>query len=323
MKKILFILVTVVLTLALLSGCSAGGKEADEGDGRLRVVTTIFPEYDWVMNILGDNPGEVQVSMLLDNGVDLHSYQPTVDDILNISTCDVFVYVGGESDAWVESAMSGAVNKDMAAVNLLEVLGEQVKEEEMVEGMQKEDEGEEEEGYDEHVWLSLRNAVLLCDSICDALVLKDPAHGEIYKKNCAEYKEKLAALDEEYGKAVAEARFDTLLFGDRFPFRYMLDDYGLEYYAAFAGCSSESEAGFDTITFLAGKADELMLPAVLTIDGSDGKIAQTIVDNTKTGDKKVLVLDSMQSITSEDIKNGRTYLSVMRDDLAVLKEALN
>ena len=290
--------------------------------------------------------------MLLDNGVDLHSFQPTADDILKISTCDLFIYVGGESDEWVEDALEEATNKDMEVINLLEVLGDSVKEEEVVEGMQEEEheheheEGEEagehehEEGeeadehehehehedgeaeYDEHVWLSLRNTQTLVQSISDSIGRIDPDNAETYSVNTKNYIEKLNALDQEYEAAVRDAAFHTLLFGDRFPFRYLVDDYGLDYYAAFVGCSAETEASFETITFLAQKTDELGLPAVMTIEGADHRIAETIVENTKSKDQKILTMDSMQATTSEDVKSGTTYLSVMENNLSVLKDAL-
>ncbi|MBR4431385.1 MAG: zinc ABC transporter substrate-binding protein [Clostridiales bacterium] len=337
-----------------LCGCSAAQK-ANTSD-KMKIVTTIFPEYDWVNNILGDNASNAEVTMLLDNGVDLHSFQPTASDILKVSECDLFIYVGGESDEWVEDVLKEATNKDMIAINLLEVLGDKVVEEEIVEGMQEEEdkdhdhEHEDEEHdhededehehehediakehehhhddeveYDEHVWLSLRNAAILVNSISDAVQKIDPANAEAYKKNAASYIGKLNALDADYQAAVSAASNNTLLFGDRFPFRYLVDDYGLEYYAAFVGCSAESEASFETIVFLSGKVDELSLPAVLTIEGKDHSIAQTIVENTAAKDQKILTMDSMQSTTSDDVKNGASYLSIMESNLSVLKEAL-
>ena len=327
MKKYL-ILTAAILMAACLSACSTVTKAQSKTDNKIQVVTTIFPEYDWVMNILGDNPSGIDVTMLLDNGVDLHSYQPTAEDILKISTCDLFIYVGGESDEWVEDALNSAENKDKIAINLLEVLGEKVKEEEIVEGMEceEEEEGkEEEEGpeYDEHVWLSLENASILAGSISEAIQKIDTNEAAIYKKNTEDYIAKLNALDKEYKAVVSSASVKTLLFGDRFPFRYLTDDYGLTYYAAFVGCSAETEASFETVTFLAGKMDELELPCVMTIEGKDHRIAETIIENTKNKDQKILTMDSMQSVTSKDVQNGTTYLSVMEGNLDVLKEALS
>ncbi len=329
MRKIISFLLAAILTAGCLSGCaSAVNAQAagNPGDPGLKIVTTIFPEYDWVMNILGDNPAHAEVTMLLDNGVDLHSFQPTADDIMKISTCDMFIYVGGESDEWVEDALKEATNKDMAVIDLLDVLGDSVKEEEMVEGMQEseeEEEGEEEEPeYDEHVWLSLRNAMTLTESISNELQRIDAANKDTYKSNSDAYIEKLKALDKKYSDAVSGASVRTLLFGDRFPFRYLTDDYGLDYYAAFVGCSAETEASFETISFLANKVDELSLNAVMTIEGADHRIAETIVQNTAGKDQQILTMDSMQSTTSKDVEDGAAYLSVMEDNLSVLKEAL-
>ena len=329
-KRIIAVLAAAVLVMGVLASCAAGsGEDTDsDKDGGLKIVTTIFPEYDWVMNVLGDKADDSDVTMLLDNKVDLHSYQPTADDLMKISTCDVFIYVGGESDGWVDDALKGAVNKDMKVINLMEVLGDKAKEEEIVEGMQgedEEDEGEEgEEGpeYDEHVWLSLKNASEIVSRIGDVLAEADPDNADEYKENAAAYVNKLGELDEKYEEAVKAGAKDTVLFGDRFPFRYMFDDYGLKYYAAFVGCSAETEASFETITFLAGKVDELGLDCVMTIDGSDQSIAKTIIKNTKSGGQKILMLDSMQTTTADEMKNGKSYMTVMESNLGVLTKAL-
>jgi zinc transport system substrate-binding protein len=331
MKKKLMMFFCAVLAACRLSACgsgASGGVTAEAGD-RMQIVTTIFPEYDWVVNVLGEEGKNADVTLLLDNGVDLHSYQPTTDDILKISSCDVFLYVGGESDGWVDDALREAINKDMVVINLLDLLGDKAKEEEIVEGMQAEEEEEEgEEGeeeeieYDEHVWLSVKNAAFYTDKIAEALSKADPAHADAYGKNAKAYIEKLTELDNRYEKEVAAAENKTVLFGDRFPFRYLVDDYGISYYAAFVGCSAETEASFETVTFLSGKVDELQLPAVMVIENSDQKIAKTIVDNTSSKDQQILVLDSMQSVTSKDMAGGTTYLSVMEKNLDVLKGAL-
>ena len=341
MKRIIPLCLALIMTVGLLAGCGKQNERTASDKTRLRVVTTIFPEYDWVREILGDKADNAEVTMLLDNGVDLHSYQPTADDIVKISECDLFIYVGGESDDWVDDALKNAANKNMKVINLLEALGERVKTEEVVEGMQeeehdhdhdhedadehddaKEHDHEEEAEYDEHVWLSLKNAQTLCSAISAVLQQIDPDNKDTYAANASAYIKKLSALDADYQAAVNAAACKTVLFGDRFPFRYLAEDYGLRYYAAFAGCSAESEASFETISFLAGKVDELNLPCVLTIEGVQHKIAETIVRNTAAKNQKVLMMDSMQSTTSKDAANGATYLSVMEQNLSVLKEAL-
>lgn len=329
MKKILAITVASVIAAGSITACSAEAATNEVSDEKISIVTTIFPEYDWVMNVLGDNPAGAEVTMLLDDGVDLHSYQPTVDDIMKIADCDLFICVGGESDEWVEDALAEATNDDMIVINILDVLGDSVVEEEIVEGMEGEEEeaeeGEEEEGpeYDEHVWLSLRNAKVLVESIEEALVTVDPDNESTYSQNADSYEAELTVLDEEYSAVVSQAACDTVLFGDRFPFRYMTDDYGLNYYAAFVGCSAETEASFETITFLANKVDELSLNAVLTIEGADHSIAETIVENTAAQDQQILTLDSMQSVTASDVEAGASYISIMESNLEVLREALS
>ena len=327
MKKITALLLALFMLVGALAGC---GKQNDTNQtDKLSIVTTIFPEYDWVREILGEKADNAEITMLLDNGVDLHSYQPTADDIVKISDCDLFIYVGGESDEWVEDALRNAANGNMKVINLLELLGDSVKTEEIVEGMQEEEhehedaeEHEHEEEADEHVWLSLKNAKMLVRVISKALQELDPDNKDIYAANADAYVKKLSALDAEYQTAVDAASNKTILFGDRFPFRYLVDDYGLRYYAAFVGCSAETEAGFETISFLAKRVDELKLPCVLTIEGAQHKIAETIVRNTTAKNQRVLTMDSMQSTTSKDVKNGTTYLSVMEKNLSVLKEAL-
>lgn len=499
MKKRISIILAVVMALLCLAACGQNKSKYSSKNDKIKVVTTIFPEYDWVREIAGEN-SNVDITMLLDNGVDLHSYQPTAEDIMKISSCDMFIYVGGESDEWVEDALKESVNKNMKVINLLDVLKDTVKTEEAMPGMQSEEghnhgyshfddsdvqdrsltdwsgewqsvypyiengdldevmerkaesgdktaeeykkyyetgyktdvekmsiNGEEgtmeftkngvtskakyeykgykiydyssenrgvryffesvdnasdapkyvqfsdhgispskaehyhiyagndsfdalseemdnwptyypagmtsneikedmleheEKEYDEHVWLSLRNAEKLCDAIADSLCDIDSENKNVYSTNAAVYKNKLKELDDQYQNVVKNSTNKTLPFGDRFPFRYMVDDYGLKYYAAFAGCSAESEASFETISFLAKKVDELGLKNVMTIEKSDKKIANTIISNTKNKNQKIFELNSLQSTTSKDVKNGVTYLSVMKSNLNVLKEAL-
>lgn len=321
MKKILALLLALWIPAAVLSGCAPQDDSA--ASNKLNIVTTIFPAYDWVREILGDETDRAEITTLLDSGVDLHSYQPTVDDIVKISDCDLFLYVGGESDGWVDDALKNAPNKDRKVIRLLDVLGDSAKAEETVEGMQEEEHDHEEEAeYDEHIWLSLKNAQVLVAAISEALQESDPARKDTYAANAAAYAEKLSALDGEYRAAVDSGKYKTLLFGDRFPFRYLADDYGLDYYAAFPGCSAETEASFETVSFLAGKMDALGLPCVLTIEGTQHKIAETIVQNTAQKNQQILTMDSMQAVTANDASSGVSYLSIMEKNLSVLKKAL-
>ena len=341
LRKIIFSLLSLFV-VAGMAGHFAPAFAQEAVQEPVKVVVTVFPAYDWTMQILGDDPGAVEVTWLFDDGVDPHSYQPSMEDILKIADCDLFIYVGGESDKWVNDALAGAVNPDMKVLNLLEILGVEAREEELVEGMQEDPEdaaAEEEESVegtkgdpedatadvelDEHVWLSLRNAELFCREIAAALEAMDPSHAQIYQDNADAYLEQLQKLDESYKQTVSESSGDTILVADRFPFRYLADDYGLNYYAAFAGCSAETEASFETIIFLVQKVDELGLPCVLTIDGSDQKIAETIVQSTASKDQKILMLDSMQSETRDNLQAGETYLGVMEANLSTLDEALD
>ncbi|MCD8009953.1 MAG: metal ABC transporter substrate-binding protein [Lachnospiraceae bacterium] len=321
MRRFLILCLVLTLTVPSLVGCGASSASASGEAESLRVVTTIFPVYDWVREILSGND-EANLIFLADDGVDMHSFQPTVEDILNISTCDLFIYVGGESDQWVEDALQGAVNEEMQVINLMDVLGEKVQEEEIVEGMEGEDDDGEEAEYDEHIWLSLRNAETLSGVIAETLAKIDPEHAELYTENAAAYTEELSALDASYQEAVDTSTQNALLFGDRFPFRYLVDDYGLSYYAAFAGCSSETEASFETIVFLAGKVDELELGSILTIENSDQTIATAIQQNTQDKNQQILTMHSMQSVTLKEAETGTTYLSLAEENLEVLREAL-
>lgn len=319
-KSFLSILCTLTALLAL-SGCTSDKPAASSAaDDKIKITVTVFPEYDWVRNILQDRADEVDLTLLMKNGADLHNYQPSADDIMKIADSDLFIYIGGESDEWVNGALKNKMNPDMIELNLLDILGSRAKEEEIVEGMEAEE--EEEAAYDEHIWLSLRNAETLCSAITDAISTVDPDHAEEYSANLSAYQQKLHDLDQEYADAVSSSSYHTLLFGDRFPFRYMVDDYGLDYYAAFVGCSAETEASFETIIFLADKVNELDLHSVCKIESSDGSIADTVVSNTTSKNQKILTFDSMQSVTRDRIDQGDTYLTIMQGNLEVLKEAL-
>lgn len=324
---------------------------------KISIVCTTFPQYDWVKNILGEEAERFNVTLLLDNGVDMHSYQPAVKDIATAGSSDLFIYVGGESDTWVEDALKEAKNKDLKAINLMETLDNFVKEEEVVEGMQEErkslghsheksskekqeqtqkeshensqeingqkEAADEEPEYDEHIWLSIRNAEIMVKNIEKAIEQLDSDNAKVYQNNAENYIKKLDTLDKQYANTIQNAKYKAILFGDRFPFRYMVDDYDLKYYAAFAGCSAETMAGFETVTFLAKKADELRLPVILTIENSDGRIAEAVKSNTTKKNQKILAMNSLQSVTKEQIADGITYLQVMQENLSVLSEALN
>ena len=240
----------------------------------------------------------------------------------------MLVYVGGESDKWIEEILENSVNSNIKTINLMNVLGEKAKEEELVEGMEDDDHDDHDDHdaeleYDEHVWLSLDNAQLFVKSITENLCAIDSENAGTYKANCERYLSQLDALDDEYEEVIENSKYKTLIFADRFPFRYLTDDYDLSYYAAFKGCSAETEASFETITFLANKADELNLPRILTIDGSDGKIAKTVAATSKNKDRMIYSLDSLQSVTDNEVQSGKTYIKAMESNLEILKKALN
>lgn len=326
-KKTASLLMIMLFSIAYISGCTdmdnMPGKE-----GKLSIVCTTFPQYDWVKNIIKGKEDIFDVTLIMDNGADLHNYQPTTEDMVIIGASDIFIYVGGESDAWVDDALKDTSNKNMSIINLMDVLGENLYEEEVIEGMtgeahsHTEDEAAHEDEYDEHIWLSLKNAKILVQSIASYISDIDKENAGIYEDNLTAYIALLDELDEEYKDAVSNAERNTILFGDRFAFRYMIEDYGIDYYAAFNGCSAETEASFETITYLSGKLDELDLPVVFVLENADTAVAQAVIDNTRDKNQTIMTLNSLQSVTVNDINDGVTYIDVMKDNLEALRQAL-
>lgn len=338
------IMVACLLTMTMiLTACSSG--MAGKND-KIKIVCTLFPQYDWAREIMGENDN-IELVLLCESGSDLHSFQPTADDIITISSCDMFIYGGGVSDKWVEDTLKQATNKDMIIINMMDVIGENAKKEEVVEGMEAHDHKHEDEshehsedaesqehtdsnhdnyfdptGYDEHLWLSITNAKLVCDEIFRGLCKLDEANKDAYQSNLNCYKAKLDELDGRYKAMVESATLDTILVADRFPFRYLTSEYGINYYAAFVGCSSETEASFETVTFLAKKVDELGLKYVIVVDGSTKDVARTVIESTASRNQTILILDSMQSVGKNKIDTGATYLSIMEGNLDVLAQVL-
>ena len=303
------------LTLLLASGCDFSS------DGKLHIVCTIFPQYDWVRELTKDAQN-VEVTLLEDSGADLHNFQPSAADKVSILNSDLFVYTGGESDDWAKTLLENA-EKDVRSLDLIEALGERALTEE--EGI--EESGghghEHEDEVDEHIWLSVQNAQVLVSAIQEELCAVDEGNAALYQSNAASYLAELSALDEAFEETVSSAKRSVLVFADRYPFRYLAHDYGLTCYAAFSGCSAESEASFATILALVKRVEENALPYVMVLENSTQGIAKQVIDNTKSKDQGILVLNSLQSVTREDIGNGATYLDLMKEDLAVLKTALN
>lgn len=308
MKKIISVIIITVTVLCLFCSCGESGEKS-----RLSIVCSTFPQYDFVKNIVGD---KIDITML-DSASDIHSFEPTAADLMTISEADLFIYIGGESDKWVDKAVKSANNPDLKAVSLMDCIT--AVDEETVEGMQSEEEEEFPEA-DEHIWLSLRNAKLMVDYICENICAIDPENSSVYKANSDSYIQKLDMLDKQYAEAVSTAKRKTVMFADRFPFRYLVEDYGLEYYAAFSGCSAETSASFQTVTFLIEKSKELKLPVILVTESSDKSIAETVCKETGS---KIAVMDSCQSVHAKQVKDGADYFEIMAENLNVLKEALN
>lgn len=336
MKKYLFLFISVVFSAVSLTGCGKNAKVSAD-DGKIAIVCTTFPQYDWVSNLIQGNEESFSLTLLMDKGSDLHNFQPSALDIARVSDCDLFIYVGGESDLWVRDALKEAVNTDMRVINMMEVISDRLVMEEHAAGDDREHDDEVHNGqlhneevhdeheheYDEHVWLSLRNAEFIVENIAEQLACLDVMHAELYQKNCDSYAEQLKELDGRFVETVENGNINTLLFADRFPFRYFVEDYGLNYYAAFEGCSAETEASFETVAFLAGKLDELGLECVLVTDGADDRLAQVIIENSHGKQQQIYMFHSMQSVSGKDIREGLSYLSVMEENLEVLKKALN
>lgn len=341
MKKFVSIFVCMLLVLAALSGCNENNNPAEtEQQDKISVVSTIFAPYDFVREIVGD---KAEVTMLLPPGSESHSYEPTPQDIIKIQNCDVFVYVGGDSDDWVDGVLASMDTSKMKIVTLMDCVD--VVEEEIVEGMEDDHghghdhEGDEhhdedhdshhEEDHDdvddevaeldEHVWTSPKNAKLIVQKISDALGEVDSANEETYKQNTQAYLSELDELDAIFEQVVDSTAHKTIIFGDRFPFRYLADAYGLKYFAAFPGCSTETEASAATVAFLIDKVRDEKIPVIFHVELSNQKMANTISEATGA---KVLLLHACHNITKAEFENGVSYLDLMHQNAENMKEAL-
>lgn len=326
MKRMLVFCCACLLGLCgALTGCGKAMPQKDSNT--LQIVCTIFPLYDWVQQITAEVP-DVTVTLLIQGGTDLHSYQPAVRDIAAIADADLLCYVGGTSDAWASEALQTTDRESTPTISLLEVA--EAEEEVTVEGMQDTDHhhehehehDEDEAELDEHVWLSLRRAQLACVAIRDALCTLDASHAALYQENCDTYLQKLSELDAQYETMVSQqAVRTTILVADRFPFRYLAEDYGISYSAAFPGCSAETEASFETIAFLSEQLQTQKLPCILTTESSDQTLAKTILESAGTN-CPILELDSLQSVTQKQLDAGESYLSRMEYNFTILQQAL-
>lgn len=329
-RKKAVIFLTVFLLVISLSGCRSESS-VQEQEEKIQVVTTIFPQYDFVRQIAGE---QVEVSMLLKPGEETHSYEPTPRDILKIQNCDLFIYVGGENDEWVEEILESIDTGKFRMLRLIDCVD--TVNEEHVEGMKEErghNHGEEEHEHeeedhgshktltpDEHVWTSPENAMEIVKEITKVLAELDPAQKPIYEKNERAYLDRLEALDKEFRTVVSTAKRDVLLFGDRFPFRYFADAYDLKYYAAFPGCASDTEPSAATMAFLIRKVEQEHIPVILKMELSNENIANAIAETTGA---KVKTFYSCHNLTAKEFAQGETYLSMMKKNVQTLKEALN
>lgn len=318
MKKITAVFIAAILTIVCM--CSCGRKEnINKTDGKINIVSTIFPSYDFARQVSGD---KAEITMLLKPGTESHNYDPTPQDIIKIQDADLFIYVGGESDQWVEEILNSSSKKPKRVISMMDCV--EKLEEEIVEGMQAEEDEDgddsDEVEYDEHVWTSPKNAIIISKKICSELKELDKNNSDFYEKNTNEFSKRLSSLDNDIRNVVDSAERKTLVFGDRFPFKYFADEYGLKYYAAFPGCSSETEPSAKTVAFLIDKVKGEKIPVVFNIEFSNGKIADTICEST--GAKK-RTFNSCHNVTQEQFDNGITYVEIMQQNIDSLKEALS
>ena len=306
-KKTIIILIIILTVGQLFAGCTNNAEKK----AAVSIVTTIFPAYDFARAAAGD---EASVSLLLPPGAEVHTFEPTARDMIKIQDCDLFIYNGGESDEWVEKLLSSAEYKDLNTLCMTDLVDTYT--EEIKEGMDAQP--EEEDEADEHVWTSPKNAVTIVSAIADKLSALDTAHAAIYNENAEKYISQLNALDSEFHAISREITNPVLVFADRFPMRYFAEEYGFSYYAAFPGCSSQTEPSARTVSFLIEKVKAENIPAVFCIEFSNGKLADTICE--ETGAHKYM-LHSCHNVTRDDFESGKTYVDLMRQNIQTLKEA--
>lgn len=320
LKKIIAAVLLPILILTALCACSTKQENTD----KLKIVCTIFPYYDWVKNITAESEN-TELILLLDKGTDPHSFQPSAEDIVTISTADIFIYTGGESDSWAEDVLKTAGNDDTLVLKLMDCLEADslycvAENNEDAKHLHKNGE-DTDHAPDEHIWLSLNNAALLTEKITDALIEKSIENKDLYEKNCKSYKEELLLLNATFERTFFSLQKDTVVVADRFPFIYLVNDYGLKYHAAFPGCSAESEASFETVTRLSEQIDKLGLTHILITETSDGAVAETVRNNTAARNQQILTLNSIQSVTKDKLTHS--YIEIMKENLSVLESALS
>lgn len=319
------ILLTLLLTLALASLFACTPEQPKSAEG-IQIVVSSFPHYDWVREVMAEQIERADITLLTEKGIDPHSFQPSTKDFLAISNADLFIYGGGPSDSWAADALKNAANKNMIALNLVEELGSGVKlmgaAEETGQGHTVDDGHDHEHEIDEHVWMSLKNAKLYTSKIAEALGEIDPEYAGAYRANAESYGAELLELDAFYDELGRQPQPKLLVVADRYPFRYLFDDYGFKYRAAFDGCSADFEASFDTIIGLAKVADEHAQDKIIVTETSNQKVAKALIENSKMPEHEILILDSMQSVSRADIDEGKSYLDTMKLNYNTLGIAL-
>ena len=309
MKRLISLLLLITAFMCVLSGCIRPqltiSPENEYSGEKVRIVTTMFPQYDWVRELMGEKAYLADITMIPDNGIDLHSFDPNEEERKAISECDIFIYNGGKSDAWVQEALKDSSRTDRVVIDLMSLLRSQ-----------------SEPISDEHIWLSMRYAKTLCKGIAEALCQKMPDHRELFSNNLKIYCEKLTELDSAYQDAVSEANRDTLFFGDKFPFYYLMKDYGIKYVAVADECPAETDNDFEKILYVSKKMDEVGADVILTMEYSGKKTAETVRINTAAKNQKIMSLHSMQSVTGREAWDMK-YLTVMQDNLSTIKTALS
>ena len=313
MKKVLCLILCLCCLFPLVSGC---GKR---DDGKITILCTVFPLYDWVKNIVGESE-TVEVSLLITNGSDLHSYQPSAEDIIRISSADLFFYVGGSSDAWVEETLKTQASDDRIDVKMTEIPDIRLRE--MCIDSTAEHHDHDHGGVDEHLWLSLFNAKIASAYVTEQLSELDEEYAETYRENFNAYASALDALDQEYTSFVSSLNAPRMLCADRFPFVYLAEDYGISYLCAFEGCSTDANASAETISRLAKALDTYALSSIVTTERPCAGLAESVRDSSAAKNQKILVLDSMQSVTEKDADGGTNYLNVMKQNLETLRQIL-
>lgn len=320
-RQIVSLLLCACFVMTFLSGCADDGQTAKD-TGKIQILTTDFAPYDFARNVAGD---AANVSMLLAPGEEAHSYEPTPRDMIQIQNCDIFVYTGGESDEWVTDILEDMDHSDMTIIKLMDCV--ELYEEESVEGMEadsheheEEHDHEEEAEYDEHVWTAPANAIQITKILGETFAKADPQYQAVYKENSEAYVQQLTELDQAFWDVVNHAERKTLVFGDRFPLRYFVEEYGLSYYAAFPGCASDTEPSAKTVAFLIDKVKEEQIPVVLHIELSNQDMTNTICEDTGAKNRE---FHSCHNVSKEQFKEGLGYLDFMWENVEVLKEALN